>query len=196
MNEIIDVLALDDSAKSRRLKWLNSRQRWMRCVLYPESQSDAIEYIKNCFPCLMILHDRDEGQKPHMHIIIHLENGRKPVTVAKKLGIANGYLLPVDDARAAEDYLTHDTPKAREEGKYRYDKSAVEYYNDYVYASDDGLVDSTVMAHEMFAIMATATSYYGFVQVCLERGYYNELKRSSSIWSALWNERRRELGIR
>ena len=47
-----------------------------------------------------ILHDKDSGEKPHIHVFMHFANGREVVAIAKKLNIApqkNGTMVLTTD---------------------------------------------------------------------------------------------------
>lgn len=66
-----------------------------------------------------ILHDKDAGEEPHIHIFAHFLHGREVDAVAKKLNIAAQYLEKwdkrIDNGFA---YLAHRTPDAKEDYQY------------------------------------------------------------------------------
>lgn len=54
-----------------------------------------------------ILHDQDEGVKPHNHIVVLFKDGRKKADVAKDLGIEPRWLRAWDKQKKALRYLCH-----------------------------------------------------------------------------------------
>ena len=66
-----------------------------------------------------ILHDKDSGENPHIHIFMHFPHGREIKSVAKKLNIAPQYIEKwdggIDNGFA---YLVHRTPKANDDYQY------------------------------------------------------------------------------
>ena len=78
-----------------------------------------------------ILHDKDAGEEPHIHIFAHFSNGREVDAVAKKLNIAAQYLKKWDEhIDNGFAYLTHRTPDAKED--YQYSPNEVVANFDYV----------------------------------------------------------------
>lgn len=175
-----------------RTKWVTSKQRWMRCVLYPESQMEAIEYIKTNWPCMWVLHDKDvnengEPLKPHVHFLMHFVNPRYPQAVIKKLpGVEIGALRSVDQPYEAEKYMTHESSHC--EGKYLYSRDEVHIENDYEWAMENEGISEDVAANEMFLLMYEASSWTAFCQLCLAKGYWATLRRSSYLWHSLYKD--------
>lgn len=78
-----------------------------------------------------ILHDKDSGEKPHIHIFMHFPHGREIKSVAKKLNIAPQYIEKWDGSSDnGFAYLVHQTPKASND--YQYSPSEVVANFDYV----------------------------------------------------------------
>ena len=78
-----------------------------------------------------ILHDKDPGEKSHLHIFTHFKNAREIHALAKRWGIAPERIQRWDDGiENGYAYLTHRTPKARAD--YQYDPKEVVANFDYV----------------------------------------------------------------
>lgn len=81
--------------------------------------------------CAGILHDKDSGEKAHIHIFMHFPHGREIKSVAKKLNIASQYIEKWDDGiDNGFAYLIHRTPKAKDD--YQYSPNEVVANFDYV----------------------------------------------------------------
>lgn len=78
-----------------------------------------------------ILHDKDSGEKDHLHIFVHFKNAREISALARHWGITPERVQKWDDGvENGYAYLTHRTPKARSD--YQYDPKEVIANFDYV----------------------------------------------------------------
>ena len=78
-----------------------------------------------------VLHDKDSGEKEHLHIFVHFKNAREISALARRWGIAPERLQKWDDGvENGYAYLTHRTPKAQSD--YQYDPKEVIANFDYV----------------------------------------------------------------
>lgn len=78
-----------------------------------------------------ILHDKDPGEKSHLHIFVHFKNAREIHALAKRWCIAPERIQRWDDGiENGYAYLTHRTPKAQAD--YQYDPKEVVANFDYV----------------------------------------------------------------
>lgn len=78
-----------------------------------------------------ILHDKDSGEKDHLHIFVHFKNAREISALARHWGIAPERVQKWDDGvENGYAYLTHRTPKAKAD--YQYDPKEVVANFDYV----------------------------------------------------------------
>ena len=78
-----------------------------------------------------ILHDKDVGEEPHVHIFMHYVNAREIATIAKKINIEPQYLQKWDEGiDNGFAYLAHRTPDAKED--YQYSPNEVIANFDYV----------------------------------------------------------------
>ena len=77
-----------------------------------------------------IVHDKDSGETPHIHIFMHFPHGREISAVAKKLNIDPQWLECWDDGiDNGFAYLTHRTKKAHTD--YQYNPCEVQANFDY-----------------------------------------------------------------
>lgn len=75
---------------------------------------------------LAVNHDKDESRAPHFHLFIKLENARTFDDIAKQCGIKKQYVQKIEKGwKNALAYAFHLTDSAKNDGKYRYDESAV-----------------------------------------------------------------------
>ncbi|MCM1149597.1 MAG: Rep family protein [Butyricicoccus sp.] len=80
-----------------------------------------------------ILHDKDTGEAPHIHIFMHFSNPREIQSLAKKLHIAPQYINKWDENEAnGYLYLCHRTKTAQQKGDYQYDPAEVKASFNYV----------------------------------------------------------------
>lgn len=75
---------------------------------------------------LCVQHDRDESRAPHFHLFIKLENARTFEDIASQCNIKKQYVQKIEKGwKNALAYAFHLTDSAKNDGKYRYDESAV-----------------------------------------------------------------------
>jgi len=104
------------------------RHRGFNAVFYPESApEDFREVIAGWnVPALMILHDEDEGKKPHYHLLLTF-GSLKTIVQVKNLVVELGSSMvqPAYDIRGSARYLAHlDQPT-----KHRYPIEAIEAFS-------------------------------------------------------------------
>lgn len=107
---------------SNRKNW---RSRNFCLLLYPESQSEVMEYIKQHYSFAACLHDKDcdengELKKAHWHVIVKFVNARWCSSIADELGISDRF---IDKYRGLDNfaYLIH----YGNDDKYQYELSEV-----------------------------------------------------------------------
>lgn len=77
--------------------------------------------------CAGIVHDKDEDVQPHIHLSIRFKNPRTLNSISTKLGIPHQYIVKWNENyETAFSYLTHSTPKASSDGKYKYSPDDVQ----------------------------------------------------------------------
>lgn len=68
-------------------------------------------------------HDKDDGKKPHTHIILAFSTDQTLLKYVKLFNTTEVTKLDKKGLKPMYDYLIHDTDKCRLEGKYQYDPS-------------------------------------------------------------------------
>lgn len=90
-------------------------------VLYPESESMIIEYIKLNYKYAGILHDKDvdetgEIKKEHYHFVVLFNNAKDSKTLANEIGVEEHRIQFINSKKYSIRYLIHfDQPE-----KYQY----------------------------------------------------------------------------
>lgn len=79
-------------------------------------------------------HDKDEGKKPHTHIILAFTSDQTLMKYAKLFNTTEVTPLDKKGLKPMYDYLIHDTSKCRLEGKFQYDP-AIRKSNDELFFS-------------------------------------------------------------
>lgn len=110
------------------------KARYWTSVLYPESMieewEDKIESIVQ-FPCAYCIHDKDvdslsNTRKTHIHLVICYPNTtteNSVLSILQKLQPSCKYVETVQNIRYMYNYLIHDTPTCRKQGKFLYEES-------------------------------------------------------------------------
>jgi len=133
-----ELLDLDDSERVLYSRVdLKQKENIVELIAYPSSMIDGWESkIESLLqvPFCWVLHDKDNCE-PHLHIIIQWNNNVQMSYFLKffnqflskegfyepgKPYVASKLIKPVKNPEEAYNYLIHDTPKARSEGKYQY----------------------------------------------------------------------------
>lgn len=99
----------------------NFKARVMVAVLWLDDSSHASALVKLDdlkFNYVFVIHDKDEGVKPHVHLFLRFCNARYRSSVAKDLGISDNYLHKVINSVAYIRYMIHFGNKFR--NKYQY----------------------------------------------------------------------------
>lgn len=102
------------------------RSHWLEALIYPEERDECEHRAdQKGLRWVSILHDLDtkeggELKKEHVHFLAHFENARTVTAFAKDLGISAERVIPKDNGSGALAYLTHNTDKARLDGKHEY----------------------------------------------------------------------------
>lgn len=162
-----------------------------RCELYPDNFEHQIaldELGRRGFLYSAILHDKDEGVKPHWDIVMVFPRKRWLSAVASDLGIAEKWLEPCKSLTACQRYHCHlDNPD-----KYQYDPCEIFGSNaEAVRALYEGgkTEDSKVQAL-LFLLdtMPSPCTYRQFIVACCDAGLYGTLRRMGSLFKPLFDE--------
>lgn len=129
------------------------KARNMVLLLYPdnENHAKAIEYIKNNYDYVYIMHDKDTDKngdlkKIHIHCIINFNNPKWNSAIAKELNIEERFIEQIKEEQKIYMYLIHQN----QNGKYKYEiKDCIgtkkcliklnNYYNDEELGEDEAL---------------------------------------------------------
>lgn len=105
-----------------------SRHRTFMAVFYPESAPDGFRDVIGGWkvPSLLMLHEQDEGKKPHYHLLLTF-SGKKSLAQVHELvdQLGSKVVEPVYDTHGAARYLAHlDHPD-----KFQYPVTAIESFS-------------------------------------------------------------------
>lgn len=104
------------------------RHRTFIGVFYPESAPEAYRDIISgwAVPALLVLHDRDEGKKPHYHVMLMFTSMHSLAQVRGMMQeLGSEVVQPAYDTRGAARYLVH----LDHADKYQYALEAVEAFS-------------------------------------------------------------------
>lgn len=107
------------------------RANWWSGTCYHKKQLDEIVTSTDVHRYAYILHDKDkqpnsdELKKPHYHFMVHFQQPQRgswfKAFATDDMGIVFAKRCSIP--KAAFDYLIHDTPACRKEGKHLYDSA-------------------------------------------------------------------------
>lgn len=107
------------------------RAHWLEATIYP-AERERVEAIADAkgYEWVSILHDLDvkeggELKAEHIHMLCHFENARTVTALAKDFQVPAERVVAKDNGQGAMAYLTHNTDKARLEGKHEYPMEAL-----------------------------------------------------------------------
>ncbi len=136
------------------------------------------------------IHDKDDGVKPHHHVVCLFKDGRKKADVAKDLGIDMRWLRAWDRQKKALRYLCHkDNP-----GKYQYDSDGIygTLAEKAVSACSKGDTQSEQdSVREILNILDSTdgfVSYSCFLSAVAEKGLYSVFRRMGVLGARLLDE--------
>ena len=99
-------------------------------VCYHKEQLDALIHSQDVKYYAYILHDKDvmpdgKPKKPHYHFLVQLSRNQRGSWFKRFNTDDMGMIFPepVHDAESAYNYLIHDTPTSRKDGKHLYNTS-------------------------------------------------------------------------
>lgn len=114
MLKLTDKQRAKFSIKTRHLDLVTWLDNWF------EIFTSSLDSVKNWAYCV---HDKDADTKVHTHIILNFEQPQTLLKWVRKFNTTEIESLDLGGVYYMYDYLIHDTPKARLEGKWLYDKS-------------------------------------------------------------------------
>ncbi|MCQ2977281.1 MAG: replication protein [archaeon] len=173
----------------------SDRGIWFELELWKDTTTYDTEYIINSFPLLYnqrklkeyfyILHDKDNQEHPHYHIVLAFTQQIWKHQIKKLLGIPlehKCHIEKVTDRNAFFLYMTHQTTDSKHKYQYSTDDvfaSNMEYFlNAYNYIKITTDDESYQMLEEIEDYLGTMTinpSYYNFTKWLRAKGpvYYN-----------------------
>lgn len=105
-----------------------TRHRAFNAVFYPESAPEGFRELIASWhvPALLVLHDRDEGKKPHYHLLLMFAGMKSLRQVHDSTdGLGSKELQPSYDLRGSARYLGHlDQPE-----KFQYGVGVIESFS-------------------------------------------------------------------
>lgn len=177
------------------------RARTFCLILYDEDETHtkAIKKIKQSYDYAMICHDRDtddkgEVLKAHYHVVLKFSNAKWNTALAEELGITENYIEEARNIKRALLYLIH----FYDEDKFQYTtedvtgplkKKLVEYLR------SEGKTESEKVLEILEEIENTdhEITYFAFCKHCASIGYYDVIRRSSSLITKVIDEHNRKL---
>lgn len=108
------------------------RAHWLEAIIYPHEREKLESLVDELgYDWVSILHDMDtkeggEMKDSHVHLLCHFQNARTCSALAKDLMIAANRVTAKDNGAGALAYLTHNTDRARLDGKYQYPYDALQ----------------------------------------------------------------------
>lgn len=181
----------------------NFRDRKFCLLLYPDDETHvkAMEKLKKVYDYAYILHDKDiveetgELKKPHWHVVIDIgENARWHTAIASELGINENYIQQCRNKDRALMYLIHFNDK--DKIQYSIDKvqGTLKKRLKLALAKDDKTEQEKMQILLNIILEQTIElRYTDLVQIALELGYYDVVRRSPMIFKNLIVEKNDEL---
>lgn len=145
-------------------------------IMYGTEEQVKRLCTEQCRNWAYALHDKDTLEDgtpkvPHFHVIATFDQQKSFATVVrlcKSYTEQNVMAEPVGDIGGAMAYLTHETEKAIEGGKYQYDREIVRYsskdfYTKYVkgeeVSENEAFVEDLLCPEEQFSVIKLAKRY-------------------------------------
>ena len=129
------------------------------------------DHISSIRAFAYILHDQDEAV-PHYHVLIRLHSAWSPTQIAKWfMNLTDSDKKPINtlaevchDMEAQKEYIMHNDPKSREEGKHQYSPTDLKEYGFHDLAERKDCYDNSYDILEKLlngASMRDLVRYYG-----------------------------------
>lgn len=174
------------------------KSRQCMFVLYPESQQDIIDYVKNNYPCAWALHDKDTWEKdgdghkkgdlkkPHEHFVCKFSNPRHFSGIAKELGIPVEAINRCNNLYKAYVYLWHkDTPE-----KYQYSPEIVGVHEFDVPSETFGVCAEEDEQIKIMLDMPVFQDVEDMAKWAYENGCWKVLRDNYHMWRDIMQERK------
>ena len=174
------------------------RDRKFCLLLYPDDETHvkALEIIKANFDYAMISHNRDikadtgEVKKEHWHVVLKTENNAIWNTaLAKELGITPNYIERCRNLDRALMYLIHFNDIDKVQYSVNEVEGTLKKRLKQALAKDDKTEQEKVS--ELVEIITNSSfelKFTDFVNCALEKGYFDVVRRSSSLFMKLVQE--------
>lgn len=173
----------------------SKRARTFAVELYPEWENvDEIlgNILHGAEKYAYITHDKDikeDGipKKPHIHVYVHNENGSTISAYAKRIGIEQRFIQPVNNHKGMLRYLIHiDDPD-----KHQYDRSDIHSNFDLSFAFRTEKNEGECVLELLdFAMMATRRDT---IKYAVQQNLYDVLRRN---WNIIFTTKDEETQVR
>lgn len=167
------------------------RSRQCMLVLYPESQSDAIAYAQEHWPCAWALHDLDVDEdgvlkKPHVHFVCNFPNARSFSGIAKELGVSEATVNRCNSLWGAWQYLTHE----QNPDKYHYSRNIIGTHNFEAPKPDGGQGNDEPTQVAALLTMPCMPTTRQMARWAFEHGCWKSFKENYAMWRDINNEQK------
>ncbi|MCL2796495.1 MAG: replication protein [Firmicutes bacterium] len=124
------------------------------------------------------MHDKDvlpdgEPKKPHYHFLVQLVTNHRGSWFKQFNSDDKGIVFPkpVYSPQGAYDYLVHNTPTARKDGKYRYDDSERTSTIESLEADNEELDEAAKLLHDIEELVHGRMTWTEFFKIAPKRVY-------------------------
>ena len=164
-----------------------TRGKYKGILLYPDCEEHllSLDLIKQNYKYALITHDKDVNEdgellKPHIHVVIKLDNTQEDTALEKNLGLRSGLVHTIFSLKGSLEYLIHlNNPE-----KYQYSLNDVE--GDLKSTLEDFLIGEIPEAERFKHLLdlldiERPLNIYELTRMCLKYGYYDILKKNSYL---------------
>jgi hypothetical protein len=147
------------------------RATWWSGTCYHKEQLEGIIANTDIKNYAYILHDKDKAEngdefkKPHYHFLIHLHQKQRgswfKMFATDDMGIV--FAQPCFAPQGAYDYLIHDTPTARKQGKYLYDPTERTSTID-TFDVEEKIDENAELYNDLMDLLVNKITWHEFIQ--------------------------------
>lgn len=166
----------------------NVQSRNWSMLLYPDDDNFDIDAVIEYFPhYAWILHDRDDGKKPHIHFLGKLDYPVRLSAVSNNTHVDSRLIQQCHSCKAFLRYMTHQDSKSVDDGKAQYSKDDITSNFDVNISVDDNRTENARKILD-YCLDNPGCRLVDLVSFAVDNNCWSELCRGQRIFCELIRE--------